>query len=126
MADQGPVTDDRAPAQVIDEAVAHALRLASTWSTWDGHPLAVEDRIYTPHKAIRRLADHLVDHLAELEARLARQAPLPDRWHASAVTTPAGRSPPPPIWRLSPRTTWTRHAAGSPGWPKFGVCACAP
>lgn len=93
MADQGPVTDDRAPAQVIDEAVAHALRLASTWSTWDGHPLAIEDRIYTPHKAIRRLADHLVDHLAELEARLAGQAPLPDRWHASAVTTPADLAP---------------------------------
>jgi hypothetical protein len=49
----------------------------------------VDDRVYTPHKAIRRTADHLLDHLAELEARLAGQPRLPDHWHASAVTTPA-------------------------------------
>ena len=45
-------------------------------------------RIYTPHKAIRRVADHLLDHLAELEARLAGRPTEPDHWHASAVTTP--------------------------------------
>jgi hypothetical protein len=76
-------------AEAIEEAVAHALRLAETWAAWDGQPITVENRVYTPHKAIRRLADHLLDHLAELEARVAGQAPLPDHWHASAVTTPA-------------------------------------
>jgi hypothetical protein len=35
------------------------------------------------------VADHLVDHLAELEARLAGRPTKPDRWHASASTTPA-------------------------------------
>jgi hypothetical protein len=45
--------------------------------------------VYTPHKAIRRVADHLIDHLAELEARLAGEGPQPDHWHASASTTPA-------------------------------------
>jgi hypothetical protein len=35
------------------------------------------------------VADHLVDHLAELEARLADRPTEPDHWHASAVTTPA-------------------------------------
>jgi len=35
------------------------------------------------------VADHLVDHLAELEARLAGRATEPDQWHASAITTPA-------------------------------------
>jgi hypothetical protein len=93
MSDDPPATDDRHPAQVIEDAVAHALRLAQTWPAWDGQPRAVEDRIYTPHKSIRRLADHLLDHLAELEARLAGQAPLPDRWHASASTTPADLAP---------------------------------
>jgi len=93
MSDQAPVTDNRHPAQVIEDAVAHALRLAQTWPAWDGQPLAVEDRVYTPHKAIRRLADHLLDHLAELEARLAGRPPLPDSWHASAITTPADFAP---------------------------------
>jgi len=49
----------------------------------------VDDRIYSPHKAIRRVTDHLVDHLAEMEARLAGVPTIPDRWHASAITTPA-------------------------------------
>lgn len=78
MADQPPTTDGRNPAQLIEQAVAHALELAQTWPAWDGQPLAVEDRVYTPHKAIRRLADHLIDHLAELEARLAGEPSLPD------------------------------------------------
>jgi hypothetical protein len=93
MSDDTPITDDRDPAQVIEDAVEHALRRAETWPAWDGLPIAAEDRIYTPHKAIRRIADHLLDHLAELEARLAGQAPLPDHWHASAVTTPADLAP---------------------------------
>jgi hypothetical protein len=88
-----PITDDRHPAQVIEDAVAYALQLAQTWPAWDGQPRAAGDRIYTPHKAIRRLADHLLDHLAELEARLAGQPPLPDHWHASAITTPADLAP---------------------------------
>jgi len=81
------------PARHIEDAVEHALRLAETWPAWDGAPRAVDDRVYTPHKAIRRLADHLVDHLAELEARVAGQPTLPDHWHASAVTTPADLAP---------------------------------
>ncbi len=89
MSDDTPATDDRDPAALIEESVAHALRLAQTWTAWDGRPLTVDDRIYTPHKAIRRTVDHLVDHLAELEARLAGVVPLVDRWHASAITTPS-------------------------------------
>jgi hypothetical protein len=93
MSDDTPTTDDRHPAQVIEDAVEYALRLAETWPAWDGRPLAAGDRIYTPHKAIRRLADHLLDHLAELEARLAGRPPLPDHWHASAITTQADLAP---------------------------------
>lgn len=88
-----PATDDRHPAQVIEGAVAHALTLAATWPAWDGQPLDAEGRVYTPHKAIRRLSDHLLDHLAELEARLAGESSLPDHWHASAITTPADLAP---------------------------------
>lgn len=92
----GPYDDisaiaDPAPdlAEAVTAMVGHVLDLATTWTTWDGRPFPVDDRVYTPHKAIRRVADHLVDHLAELEARLAGQATLPDHWHASAITTHA-------------------------------------
>ncbi|MEV1333800.1 hypothetical protein AB0J20_29980 [Micromonospora costi] len=93
MSDETPATDGRDPAQIIEDTVAYALRLAETWPAWDGRPIAAEDRVYTPHKAVRRLADHLLDHLAELEARLAGQTPLPDHWQASAITTPADLAP---------------------------------
>jgi hypothetical protein len=93
MSDDIPATDGRDPAHVIEGAVAHALRLARTWPAWDGRPIPAGDRVYTPHKALRRLTDHLVDHLAEFEARLAGQTPLLDHWHASAVTTPADLAP---------------------------------
>ncbi|MBB4962372.1 cytochrome P450 [Micromonospora polyrhachis] len=88
-----PATDDRDPATMITAMVEHVLALATTWTAWDGHPRLIGDRIYTPHKAIRRVADHLVDHLAEMEARLAGEPTLPDHWHASATTTKADLAP---------------------------------
>ncbi|MEV6966797.1 hypothetical protein AB0M47_16945 [Hamadaea sp. NPDC051192] len=84
-----PLTDDRTPSSVVTGLVDDVLALAETWPAWDGTPRPSGDRVYTPHKAIRRVADHLVDHLAELEATLAGVDPLPDHWHASAVTTAA-------------------------------------
>jgi hypothetical protein len=93
MTDEIPITDDRSPALVVTAMVDHVLGLAATWTAWDGRPFQTDQRIYTPHKAIRRVADHLVDHLAELEARLAGHETVPDRWHASAITTPADLAP---------------------------------
>jgi hypothetical protein len=86
-------TDDRHPADVVTGMVSRVLELARTWTGWDGEPRAVDDRVYTPHKAIRRVADHLVDHLAQLEAGLAGVPTIPDRWHGSASTTPADLAP---------------------------------
>ena len=83
-----PETDDRAPADVVAEMISGVLSLAETWPRWDGTP-----RPFTPHKAIRRVADHLVDHLAEIEARRAGVPTIPDHWHASAITTPADLAP---------------------------------
>src|SRR5690348_10381560 len=93
MVDEVPITDDRDPAEVVTTMIDHVLRLAATWTAWDGRPLRAGDRTYTPHKAIRRVTDHLIDHLAEMEARLAGDLPIPDRWHASASTTPADLAP---------------------------------
>ena len=93
MSDPVPETDDRHPADVVNALVGHVLDLAATWPLWDGRPIKTPvegepPRVYTPHKAIRRVTDHLIDHLAEMEARLAGRATVPDQWHASAITTP--------------------------------------
>ena len=84
-----PLTDDRHPAEVVTGMVDQVLTLAATWTAWDGVPVPAGDRLYTPHKAIRRVTDHLIDHLAEIEARVAGVPTIPDAWHASATTTAA-------------------------------------
>jgi hypothetical protein len=81
------------PAGLILDAVETCLDLAVTWYAWDGRPRVSEPTgdlpdgtVFTPHKAIRRIADHLVDHLAEIEALLAGAETIPDTWHGRTVT----------------------------------------
>ncbi|HEY1573023.1 MAG TPA: hypothetical protein VGG05_16895 [Pseudonocardiaceae bacterium] len=85
------MTDDDNPGSVVAVGVARTLELARTWLAWDGTPRMADDgeRLYTPHKAIRRHTHHLIDHLAEIEALLDGRDSRPDEWHASVVTTPA-------------------------------------
>jgi hypothetical protein len=90
---QRPDVDGRAPADAISEMVEDVLSLAATWTSWDGEIIRRDPRGYTPHKAIRRVADHLVDHLAQFEAHTAGVQSLPDLWHGSDVTTPADLAP---------------------------------
>ena len=73
------------PGAVVEEAVRRSLDLMDTWIHWDGRPRVSEDgdRIYTPHKAVRRIADHLVDHLAE--ARRSSPASRPSRMRGTAA-----------------------------------------
>ena len=82
---------------MIAELVQRVLDLTRTWPAWDGSPCQVDDRIYTPHKAVRRVADHMLDHLAELEARVAGAVAIPDTWHGSSVTTAADVAPFEPV-----------------------------
>jgi hypothetical protein len=74
---------------VVDDAVSEVLEIAAGWLGWDGRPVAHEGSAWTPHKALRRVADHLLDHLAEIECRLAGLPTLPDAWHGRTVTTHA-------------------------------------
>lgn len=103
-------TSQETPAQAVTNMVDHVLELAAGWTNWDGTPARVDDRVYTPHKAVRRVADHLVDHLAEMEARLAGEAPQPDHWHASMVTTEADLAPFTPADLDEARSRLTRLA----------------
>jgi hypothetical protein len=89
VSEQRPRVDGRDPGEAIEEMVEHVLGLAETWLVWDGKPVSGLGREYTPHKAIRRVADHMIDHLAQLDARIAGVSSLPDEWHASAITTEA-------------------------------------
>ena len=84
-------TVEHNPADSVAAGVERILELAATWVHWDGRARLSEDRdrIYTPHKALRRHADHLVDHLAEVHALLAGVPTEADGWHASAVTVAA-------------------------------------
>ncbi len=82
------------PGATVERATSRVLELAGTWLGWDGHPRLSEegDRIYTPHKVIRRYGDHLIDHLAEVEARLAGVPSRRDGWHGSLVTVDSDRA----------------------------------
>lgn len=93
-ADLSDLSDPANPATALVAAVDRVLELAATWLAWDGRPRLAADgtRAYTPHKALRRTADHIVDHLAQVEAMLAGVPSEDDRWLASSVTTDADRA----------------------------------
>ena len=80
-----PLPDD----DVISRAVTEVLTLAEGWLGWDGQPVLHDGNAWTPHKALRRVTDHLLDHLAEIECRLAGRPTVPDQWHGRTVTTDA-------------------------------------
>jgi len=85
------------PAQLVVDGVEQSLDIAATWLAWDG--MAIKDTIdevgddWTPLKALRRINDHLIDHLHEVEALLAGATPVPDNWHGRTVTLDADLAP---------------------------------
>jgi hypothetical protein len=92
--DDAPTVDDRDPATLIPAAVEEILRLAATWLAGDGAPRLGDGSAWTPLKALRRITDHLLDHLAEIEAVLDGQPTVPDswlgarsRWRATGLTS---------------------------------------
>jgi hypothetical protein len=78
------------PGQLVVDGVEACLALARTWHAWDGRPIAaIIDGLpstWTPYKAVRRITDHLIDHLHQVEALLAGAEPVPDTWHGRLVT----------------------------------------
>jgi hypothetical protein len=81
------------PGQLVVDGVEACLTLARTWHAWDGRPIARtvdgQPNTWTPQKALRRITDHLIDHLHEVEALLAGAEPVPDTWRGRFVTLDA-------------------------------------
>jgi len=91
MTSESGIDSAKSLTTAVSHGVERTLELAQTWLAWDGRPMIGEDpsRIYTPHKALRRHTDHLIDHLAQIEALYAAVPSLPDGWHGSSATTPS-------------------------------------
>ena len=81
------------PGQLVANSVEACLEIAATWHAWDGRPVArtVDGRpnTWTPAKALRRITDHLIDHLQQVEALLSGMPSIPDTWHGRFVTLDA-------------------------------------
>ncbi|MHB8448872.1 MAG: nuclear transport factor 2 family protein [Mycobacteriales bacterium] len=86
---EAPRTDNRDPVTLVPTAIQQVLRLAGSWLAWDGAPRYGDGNVWTPHKALRRVNDHLLDHLAEIDALLAGAPTTPDTWHGRTVTLDA-------------------------------------
>src|ERR1700722_16450229 len=123
LADRNQELTDPNPGQLVAAAVGRCLELARTWHAWDGRPIAgtMDDgapNTWTPHKALRRIADHLVDHLHQVEALLAGATPLPDEGLGRGRSTRTGPG--------SPSRTTPRPAPGCAGSAAGTCCATRP
>jgi hypothetical protein len=81
------------PPHAIEDAVEGSLHEAATWFGWDGRPRGAEGSVWTPHKALRRVTDHLIDHLAQTDAVLGDRPTLPDTWKGRFATLPGEWAP---------------------------------
>jgi hypothetical protein len=81
------------PAELVVARVETCLEFAATWHAWDGRLITGtvdgSPNVWTPAKALRRITDHLFDHLHEVAALLAGAEPMPDHWHGRFVTMDA-------------------------------------
>ena len=74
------------PDELILQATEDALGLAEGWIGWSSGAVMSLGSAWTPHKALRRIADHLIDHLCQIEMRVALETPVPDLWRGRSVT----------------------------------------
>jgi hypothetical protein len=114
------------PGRLVADSVEACLEIAATWHAWDGQPIARtvdgKPNTWTPAKALRRITDHLIDHLQQVEALLAwgSTPPSGDTPDPDGPGTPRGpaRLPIPPslAWPAS-RQAPSRELAGVPSIP---------
>jgi len=74
------------PDELVLEATEDALERAQTWIGWESGAAMSLGSAWTPHKALRRIADHLIDHLCQIESRVTQEVPCPDPWRGRSIT----------------------------------------
>src|SRR5438128_12223256 len=81
------------PDELVVEATEDALARAATWIGWDSGAVMSLGNAWTPHKALRRITDHLIDHLNQVECRAAGVESVPDEWRGRATTLTSDWAP---------------------------------
>jgi hypothetical protein len=81
------------PHEVVLRSAEDALARAESWIGWNGAAVMSLGNAWTPHKALRRITDHLIDHLCQIEARAGGEAPVPDPWRGRSVTLTSDWAP---------------------------------
>jgi hypothetical protein len=93
MSEKAPDQQQETMAAAIDANRREILALAATWLGWDGRPIVSDGNAWTPHKAVRRTVDHLIDHIAQVDALMNGRSPRPGGWLGRSVTTPSDFAP---------------------------------
>ena len=74
------------PDELVLLSTEDALERAAGWIGWNGRSTLSLGNAWTPNKALRRITDHLVDHIAQVECRFGGEAPVADPWRGRSVT----------------------------------------
>jgi hypothetical protein len=74
------------PDEVVLQATENALALAASWIGWAGPAVMSLGNAWTPNKSLRRITDHLIDHITQIECRAAGEPTVPDPWRGRSVT----------------------------------------
>jgi hypothetical protein len=74
------------PDEKLLLAVEDTLEQMDRWSGWNGVSTRGGGSVWTPQKSTRRITDHLIDHLTQIECRIAGVEPVPDTWRGRRVT----------------------------------------
>ena len=81
------------PDEFVLRSVENALATAERWIGWSGGATFSLGNAWTPHKALRRITDHLIDHLNQVECRAAGVESVPDEWRGRATTLTSDWAP---------------------------------
>jgi hypothetical protein len=85
--------DKPEPDEAVLLSVEDALAVAEKWVGWNGGAQFSLGNAWTPHKALRRITDHLVDHLNQIVCRTSGIAPVPDLWRGRSTTLASDWAP---------------------------------